>query len=479
MSTIAKLNTFALTLLITGAIDSIRNLPASALFGSSLIFFFIFAAIVFLIPTALISAELTANVDEGGIYQWGRLAFGERIGFLAVWLQWVNNVVWFPTILSFIAGTAAYLVDPALAQNKYYLVAVILSTFWLLTLINLKGIRMSSKFTSFCAITGLIIPVGLIIILLLVWLYMGKPIQIQFTAQSILPNFQNTDNWISLTAIMLGFAGMELATVHIKDVKNPRQTFPRALAISTFIILITMMLGSLAIAMVLPNNQINLVNGTIQTFSYFLSVYGLSWITPILTVLLVIGSLGGIVSWVISPVKGMAQAAHNGFLPAVFKKENAHGVPQNLLLLQACLVSIVCMAFLFLPSVNGSYWLLTALSTQLYICMYVLMFVTALRLKVKKKYQLQHGTFAVPGKNIGFWSVCLLGLFGCLITLIVGFLPPTTLNIGSKLYYEILFCSGMLIMIMPVVFFFWYERRYNGPRGKLITTTLVLDQEQP
>ncbi len=45
-----KISTFALVLLITGAIDSIRNLPTTALFGSSLIFFFILSAIVFLIP---------------------------------------------------------------------------------------------------------------------------------------------------------------------------------------------------------------------------------------------------------------------------------------------------------------------------------------------------------------------------------------------------------------------------------------------
>src|SRR5579863_4249534 len=92
----AGLTTIPLTLLITGAIDSIRNLPAAALFGSSLVFFFFFAAIVFLIPTALVSAELSASMEEGGIYQWTRSAFGERIGFLAVWLQWINNVVWFP-----------------------------------------------------------------------------------------------------------------------------------------------------------------------------------------------------------------------------------------------------------------------------------------------------------------------------------------------------------------------------------------------
>lgn len=455
MSRVNKLSTFALTLLITGAIDSIRNLPASALFGSTLIFFFIFAAIAFLLPTALVSAELAANVDEGGIYQWTRLAFGERMGFLAVWLQWINNIFWFPTILSFIAGTAAYLIDPALAQNPYYLVGVILTTFWILTLINLKGVHTSAKFTSFCAITGLIIPMVMIITLLVFWIILGKPLQIQLNAATIFPQWTSMDNWSALMAIMLGFAGMELASVHIKDVHKPQRTFPKALAFSTIIILLTMMLGSLAIAFVVPHDKISLVNGTIQTFAYFLESYHLTWLTPILTLLLVIGSLGGIVSWVISPIKGLAEAASHGFLPPFFQQKNKHGVPQNLLLTQAVLVSIFCMAFLFLPSINGSYWLLTALTTQLYMLMYVIMFLSAL--KLRNKILPKGESFRIPGGKIGTRLVCLLGLIGCGITLFVGFIPPSNINIGSNAYYEILFCSGMAVMILPIGLFYWYQ----------------------
>lgn len=471
MAKLNKLNTLALTLLITGAIDSIRNLPASALFGSTLIFFFIFSAVVFLIPTALVSAELAANVNEGGIYQWARLAFGERVAFLAVWLQWVNNIVWFPTILSFIAGTAAYLIDPALAQNKFYLVGVILSVFWFLTIINFRGIRLSSKVTSFCAVMGLIVPMVTIIALLIAWLLLGKPIQIHLTSSNLLPNWQHTDNWIALTAIMMGFAGMELATVHINDVNQPRKTFPRALAISSFMILLTMTLGSLAIAFVLPYNQINLVNGTIETFSYFLSAFHLSWLTPVLTVLLVMGSLGGIISWVVSPIKGLAQAARNGYMPLLFEKQNKHGVPQNLLLTQAILVSLVCLAFLFLPSINASYWLLTALSTQLYMLMYVLMFLCALRLRKKTIYRLD--TFVIPGKKLGLWFVCLLGLSGCAITLFVGFIPPSNMNIGSPLYYETLFCAGMALMILPIGIFYWYKNRNSAIQSQEVEIETV------
>lgn len=476
MTKTAKLSTFALTLLITGAIDSIRNLPAAALFGSTLVFFFVFAAITFLIPTALVSAELAANVDEGGIYQWTRLAFGERAGFLAVWLQWVNNLVWFPTILSFIAGTAAYLIDPALAQNKYYLVTFILIAFWVLTFINLRGIHLSSKFTSFCAISGLIVPMTFIIALLGIWLMKGMPLQIHLNWNTILPNFSHMNNWIALTAIMLGLAGMELATVHIKDVNEPQKTFPRALAFSSIIILATMIAGSLAIAFVLPYNQINLVNGTIQTFAYFLSAYHLGELVPILTLLLVIGSLGGTISWVVSPIKGLSQAAKHGFLPPFFEKYNKHGAPQNLLITQAVLVSFVCTAFLFLPSVNGSFWLLTALSTQMYILMYVLMFLCPLRLRKKLTYTAN--AFTIPGGRTGVWFVCLLGLIGCVITLMVGFIPPDKINIGSNLYYEFLFCSGMAAMLFPVFFFYWYQHRSTcAPQTQRGLTAILLEED--
>jgi amino acid transporter len=452
------LTTFALVMLITGAVDSIRNLPAAAWFGSSLIFFFVFSAIVFLIPTALVSAELTASCsDKSGIYQWVKLAFGEKLAFLAIWLQWINNLVWFPTILSFIAGVIAYLIDPALAQNKIYLVTVILITFWSLTVLNFKGIHVSAKFTTFCAIVGMIIPMTLIIALAVAWILLGKPPQIHFTLENIFPAFSSTHSWISLTAIMTAFSGIELAAVHIKDVNNPQKTFPKALYISVWMILVTMILGSLAIAIVLPRNQINLVNGVMQAFTSFFEAYHIAWVMPIITVMILIGSLGGIISWVISPAKGLLQAAQLGYLPKFFKRENEYGVATNLLLTQAVIVSLVCIPFLLIPSVSGSYWFLTALSTQLYMLMYILMFLSCLMLRIKLKDQPR--AFMIPGGNWGVWLVCFLGLIGCVITLIVGFFPPRELNVGSPFYYEILFCCGITIMIAPVVFFYIYKSK--------------------
>lgn len=445
---IKGLSCFTLVMLIAGSIDSIRNLPATALFGSQLIFFFIFSAIVFLIPTALIAAELASMSDErSGIYQWVKSALGINTAAITIWLQWINTLIWFPTILSFIAGTAAYLIAPNLINDKSYLVTVILIVFWGLTFLNLAGIRTSAKFASICGVVGMIFPMALIIILAFVWLALGKPLQIHFTAHSMLPQFNNTQDWISLTAIMTAFLGMELTAVHINDIEQPQKTFPRAMFYSVILILITMIMGSLAIAFVLPKAQINLVAGTVEAFEKFLLAYHLQWFTPIIVAMILFGTLGSIINWLISPAKGLLQSAEDGFLPKYFSRVNKNGVPSRILLAQAIIVSIVCVAFTVMPSVNGSYWLLTDLSTQVYMLMYVLLFVAGMIIKTKF-FDHARG-FVIPYQKPGFFTVAILGLIGCFITLYVGFFPPSGINVGGVRHYEIVFSSGLLLMILP------------------------------
>ena len=283
------LNTFALTMITISSVDSIRNLPSTALFGSSLIFFFLLGAVLFLIPTALVSAELSSSwAQQGGVYVWVREAFGKKIGFLAIWFQWIENVFWYPTILSFIAGTLAYILSPNLANNKFFLVSVILIVFWSITLINLYGMRSSALLSNFSAITGLIIPMTLIIGLGILWITNHHPLQITFTTHALLPNAHDSNIWVSLTGIILSFCGIEIATVHAADVKNPQKTFPKSLFYSVLFILFTLILGSLAIAIVLPKNQISLVAGIMEAFTAFFQAYHLAWIVPIIGILLVV-----------------------------------------------------------------------------------------------------------------------------------------------------------------------------------------------
>ncbi|WP_133128294.1 APC family permease [Legionella nagasakiensis] len=442
------LTVFSLTMITVGSVDSIRNLPATALFGSQLIFFFIFGAIFFLIPTALVSAELASGWPrQGGIYIWVREAFGKRIGFLAIWLQWIENVIWYPTILSFVAGTVGYLINPSLAGNPYFLWLIIVCSFWGVTFINLRGMRSSALFSNICAISGLLLPMSLIIGLGAAWIVGGNPMQIHFAVQDIAPHWQDRSMWVSLTAIMMSFCGIEIATVHANDVHNPQRAFPYALINSVVIILSTLILGSLAIAVVLPQQDINLVAGIMQAFDAFFARYHLTWFMPVIAVMLVLGGLGGVSNWIIAPTKGLLVAARDGNLPPVFQRANQHNAPLVMLIGQAAIVTILSSLFLFMPSVNGSYWLLTALAAQLYMLMYLLMFAAAIKLRLKMPHH--QGTFRIPGGMIGLLTVAGIGILGAFVTLVVSFLPPEGINVGSISRYEFTLIVGLILMCLP------------------------------
>jgi glutamate:GABA antiporter len=442
------LSVFTLTMITIGSVDSIRNLPSTALFGSSLVFFFLLAAIFFLIPSALISAELSSSwPEQGGVYVWVKRAFGSHAGYLAIWFQWVENIIWYPTILSFIAATLAYLINPHLAEQPAFLVAVILITFWGITFVNFYGMKMSAWVSTFCSISGLILPMTLIISLGVIWVVGGHHLQINFSKETMMPHLHSASVWVSLTGIMLSFCGMEIATVHARDVKNPRKAFPRALFLSATFILVTLIFGSLAIAIVLPYSKISLTAGIMQAFSAFFQAYHLTWLIPVVGVLLIFGGLGGVNNWLIAPTKGLLVAAHDNHLPTIFTKENRHYAPVALLVGQAIVVTILSLFFLFLPTVNESYWLLNALASQLYMFMYILMFAAGIYLRFK--YPEKERPYKIPGGNWGMVIVGSMGIIACILTVIVGFFPPANLHIHDKAHYVILLSVTLVIMSSP------------------------------
>jgi amino acid transporter len=453
-----KLSFFSLFALIFSAIVNMKNMPATALFGSPLVFFFICSAIFFLIPTALVSAKLSAAFPEnGGIYQWVSRAFGDRVAMTAVWLQWSNTMVWYPTMLSFIAGALAYLIYPELADNKAYLITCILVVFWGVTWINLKGIHASSKLTNICTWVGTIFPMALLILMGIIWIIRGERLQISLSPQSMIPSFTSLDSWTALIAIMASFLGIELSGAHANEVEDPKKNFPRAICLAAFCIFITLSLSALSVAIVLPGKDIHLIAGVMQVFSSFLNLFGLGVLTPLLAIAVALGSIGTMVGWLISPAKGLLRAAEVGFLPSVFTKKNEHGVASRVLLVQAIIVSLFSFVFLFQSSANEFFWLLTALSTELYMIMYVLMFFSALKLQNKELNPEVVSSFKLSTGWL--WILSSFGLVGCIVTIIVAFIPPQNLEISQPFRYLFFIGLANFIAVCPLFFFFAYRKR--------------------
>jgi amino acid transporter len=166
-----KISLFILIMLSSAFVISIRNIPAMAETRLQVFFFGIIAALFFFIPTALVSAELATGWSrEGGIFVWVTEAFGKKWGFWASWLQWTSMLLNVITMLFFVGGSLAYVINPALASSKIFLIVMLLIVLWGITFLSLKGIRTSGFFSAVCFIGGVLFPIFLIVLLAFIYL---------------------------------------------------------------------------------------------------------------------------------------------------------------------------------------------------------------------------------------------------------------------------------------------------------------------
>ena len=441
------LGVFQLVMINVIAVDSIRTIPFSAEYGFSLVFFYILAAIMFFIPSALISAELGSGwPNTGGIYVWVREAFGKNASLVIIWLNWIYNVVWFPTIMGLIAGTITYFFNPELVQNKLYMASMILILFWGATYINCLGMKASSFLSTVSAIIGTILPMLLIGILGIVWFYLGNPVEIDISWKGLFPNAKNFGNLAFLSNVLFGLIGLEMVATHAAEMRNPKRDYPKAIAISVVIILLTIVFASLAVAMIVPHDDINLVTGTLQAFAIFVHKLNMPWLLPIMAFFIILGGLGGVGAWIIGPPKGLMVAARDKSLPEYLSNTNKHGVPVRLLVLQGVIVSFLCFAFVIMPSVNSSYWLLSAMTAQLAMVVYLFLFLSGIKLHISKPEISRE--FKIPLGRFGISVTTGLGCIACIGTIIFGFIPPKHIGIVNVFEYEMTLIGGMILLCM-------------------------------
>jgi len=452
-----KIGIFQLVLISVSAIVSLKSLPLFAEVGLSIIFFLLLATLCFFIPLAMVIAELSSTwPNPGGCYLWVKKAYGPSWAFIVMWSYWIEGIIWFPTMLIFITAMLAHALSPIfsnLENNSYFLISGIIITFWLLTFLNFRGIKVSALFSSFGVFIGTIIPTLMIIMFGIYWIYDKNTINITINLYSIFPQF-NINSLVFFSGILLGISGIELIAFYVNDVDNPKKNMAYAILLSSLFILIIYILGSLSIAIVVPKSDISLASGIIQALKIFFSKLGIEFITPIIAFLLLIGSLSGMNTWIIGPTKGLFVAASDGFLPKSLCYVNSENVPTNLLLFQAIIGSFLSIFFfLYINSINGLIWLFICLSFQFASFLYIMIFLSAI--KLRKMYPDINRPYKVP--FINFFSY--LGVIVCLFTFIISYAQPIDINIVNKDFYSFIILIVFIILITPALFFILLKNR--------------------
>jgi amino acid transporter len=451
-------------MLMFGITTTLHGLSPLATYGLGSVFFLLIAVVFFLVPAGMVAAELaTAWPRDGGVYVWVSKAFGTRVGFLATWLQWSQDVVFWTVILT---GSATMLAIGfgwhGGTEHKLFTASIVLGAIWLTTGFTLLGMRSTGWVGTVGSILGTIVPGAVLISCAIVYIAQGHPSNMSFSLSNLIPDLAKPGNiTFGISTIMI-FAGIELMGTRINEIRNPARTYPRAtfLAIATTTLLLIPM--TLAIAVLVPANELKITAGIVQAVeTVFTSVWHLKWVIALFAVALLIDAIGEISGWMAGTPIAMSIAARDGYLPSRLTHQK-RGTAPAMLVTQAVIGSSISLLFIVESTVSGVFWVLTTLLVQLYVIMYMLLFASAWRL-LRKRADLERA-YRVPGGSVGLAVVCSIGIAFSLAVFVVGFIRPASLRL-SFLEYEAVLMAALLIILAAPITFIWRQQCRTADRA--------------
>lgn len=460
------LTTMAMAILLVTSIFSLRGLPSEAKYGIQSIFFFIFAAIVFLIPFSLVCAELASTYTKsGGLYRWVAEAFGPKWGWTAMYLEWQTIVFWFPTVLMFGAASLAYIAwpesfDRQLASNKWYTLIVAMLLYWGATFNAFRGQKSANKLSTYGGLVGTIIPGAVLILLGILYFALGK--QNNLADVPFFPDFSHFNTLVLAASIFLFFAGMETQAVHINDMRNPSRQFPKSVFIACIIIVVLYALGTLVIGLVIPTDNINLLQSLLVAYKALFSSFNVGWLGNVIALFVMFGVVGQISALVTGPSTGLMAVAQSGYLPRSLQKVNDNGVNKSILYIEGALVSVLSLVMIVLPTVESAYQIMSQMATIIYLIMVVIIYLAFIRLR-RTAPNRKRG-FKVPGGKAGMVIVCGLGIAGALLAMILSFIPPSQIATGSPVVYVTIIAVGVAVFVaLPLIIYKHRKPSWRNP----------------
>jgi glutamate:GABA antiporter len=449
-----KLITWVTLAFITvGSVGNLGSTPPLAVLGLASVSLYVLPAILFLLPVSLVAAEL-ASGWPGGVYNWVEQGISPPMGLLAVWCEFAQTIFFYPALLAYIADTLAYVIDPRLAGNGVYTAVIIIVLFWGGVLVTSRGSILVAKLSSSGTVIGTLIPGVIIVALGLVYLLQGHHSEAPMTADHLFPAWQGVASIVLVVNSFFTYAGVEVNAVHIDELRNPGRDYPRSIFLALGLCLAVFIFPTLAISWVVPSRQISFTAGVMQAFNRLLTHFGLAFGVPVIAIALAAGALAGILAWLDGPSEGLLRIGRQrGFLPPYFQRVNRQGIEVRILATEGIVITAIALLYAFIPSVSHAYWIFAVMATQVYMIMYGLMFIAAIRLR---RSQPDHARgYRAPALGL----LCVVGLISAGVALVIGFVPPAQFHNSNPLVYAVLILAGIVtIGLIPPLLMHWLRR---------------------
>ncbi|NEG70416.1 APC family permease [Bifidobacterium choloepi] len=469
----AGLSTMALAMMNVTIIAGLANDVQQSFYGLASVTYFVIGGLLFFLPTGLVAAELASGWSQrGGIFRW----VGEGIGtFPAIACL---LILWFQTTFTFGSGIPSMTATIGFFTTKYDwavwfaenshswkielpIMCCWLAYYWIVCWLATKGVKVFSKIAKYGVILGTFLPLSVMTILAVVWLCEGHTPAISINAAGFVPKWAGMSSLAMVAGVFFSYAGIDMNAAHIKDLKHPNKQYPAAIFISMILCMLIFIVGTVIIAIVIPEKQINLLYTLYATYRDLGAAIGFPDLYLVFCWLGMLNSFAALITNLAGPSYMLGQAGRSGFLPKALQNNNKHGMPSRLMYVQMAVMTVIAFIVFLLPNVEGFVELITQAITILYMAYYVLMFVAFLRLRYTQPNRPRG--FRVPGGKVGAWIVAGIGIVAATFGIVIAFYPPSQLEaeVGSGFTYDAIIIGLLAFVILACVVIYRLSRKRN------------------
>jgi amino acid transporter len=446
--------------IVTGI--SLRWIATAATVGASAVIIWLIAWCAFYLPLALSVMELSSRYpQEGGMYVWTKRAFGEFPGFMTGWTYWVSNLPYFPAVLYFAASNALYAGSArwlALSNSRTYFFLFAMVGLALATFLNVIGLSVGKWLHNLGAI-GTWLPIAILFaIAATAWHRLGSATS--FTPATMTPHMHFRDV-LFMATIVFALGGSESASFLGDEVKDARKNLPRGLLAGGAFVTTGYILGTVAVLIALPANQVSGLEGIMQAISRSAERVGFTGIVPLAALLITISNLGALGAWLAVSARLPFVAGLDRYLPEAFARVHPKwGTPHVALLAQAICGVIFIILSQAGTSVYGAYEVLVSMGIITYFIPYLFVFASLIRLQ---REPAAPETMRIPGGRPAAIALGTLGFATTLVTIVFSVIPAADEPHKLLAVAKIVGLTALLLAVGVLLFAFGKSRAAKIP----------------
>lgn len=339
---------------------------------------------------------------EGGVYSWGREAFGEfwgwQVGLWSALSTWLCQAQY----CALVAGYAAKIVDLTPTTEYVVKIAMVL----IFTIVNIVGLEWLEKLETVFIALIVIAFIAVTVVGFMNWNY--NPIQPVFNEDAGL--FHSVGDGIAIIIWM--FCGYECMSNMAEEVDDP-QIIPKAMRLSQPIVALTYILPTLAALAAVGSWSSWSTESGAGAIGYadVLIQYVGSWAGVLFVIVAMISNCAIFCSYIAHGSRAFFVMADDHMFPKTMKKIDKRGVPT---------VAIVLLAIFTIVTCQFDFTTLVMATTPIQLYLYLMLI--ACVIKIRKRYPVagrkKMGLMCMPGGTLGLillsgsvFLICMFALY--------------------------------------------------------------------